>query len=157
MVLDPKDLLISLDVVSLCTGVPMESTSDLLAPLFLQATVKFFELVLKSTYFAYNWEFYEQIDGVVMGSMLSPVVADFFHGGIWKESIRAILSAPPPNCPEGMWTILHWSGHMDRKHWRGWTPFWTVCMKIHSLQLSWRRMDSYCFWMCWLINGWMAL
>jgi hypothetical protein len=34
--------------------------------------------MVTSTYFCIDGQFYEQTDGVVMGSTLSPVIANFF-------------------------------------------------------------------------------
>lgn len=75
--LTSDDLLISLDVVSLFARVPLKPISELLTPLFPEATVKLFEYILQSTYFTYNGCFYEQVEGVAMGSPLSSVIADF--------------------------------------------------------------------------------
>ena len=47
--------------------------------------------VLKMTYFQYSGEFYEMIDGSAMGSLLSPVVANFY---MEKFEQQAISSAP---------------------------------------------------------------
>lgn len=68
------DGLISLDVVSLFTRVPISVTLEL----FPEATVKLFEFVLTSTYFSYKGFFFEQVEGVAMGFPLSPVIANFF-------------------------------------------------------------------------------
>lgn len=46
-------------------------------PLFLESVVKLLEYVLQSTYFMYE-VFYEQTDGVAMGSHLSSVILDFY-------------------------------------------------------------------------------
>ena len=38
------------------------------------------ELCLKSTYFQYQDQFYEQIDGAAMGSPLSTIIANIYYG-----------------------------------------------------------------------------
>lgn len=43
----------------------------------LPAVVDLFQFLLRSTYFLFHGNFYEQTDGVAMGSPLSPVIADF--------------------------------------------------------------------------------
>ena len=41
-------------------------------------TVNLADVCLRSTYFSYRADIYEQINGVAMGSPLSPVVANIF-------------------------------------------------------------------------------
>ncbi|XP_046398161.1 uncharacterized protein LOC124164967 [Ischnura elegans] len=72
------DILVSLDVVSLFTRVPLVDTIELLQNIFDENTVKLFHHVLTSTYFKYDQEFFEQTDGVPMGSPLSPAIANFY-------------------------------------------------------------------------------
>lgn len=50
----------------------------MLNPLFTSEVVDMFHFVLTSAYFLYNGHSFEQLDGVAMGSLLSPVVADLF-------------------------------------------------------------------------------
>ncbi|XP_046382357.1 uncharacterized protein LOC124153305 [Ischnura elegans] len=88
---DENDLLVSLDVVSLFTRVPLQDTLKLLADKFDHRTVKLFLRTLTSTYFQYRGEFYEQADGVAMGSPLSPVIANFFMEHLEE---KALNSAP---------------------------------------------------------------
>lgn len=49
---------------------PLKETLELSKPLFSPA--------LCSTYFIYDGRYFEQADGVAMGSPLSPVVANFY-------------------------------------------------------------------------------
>lgn len=39
--------------------------------------LKVFQFVMRSMYFLFDGQFYKQVDGVVMGSLLSRVVANF--------------------------------------------------------------------------------
>ncbi|XP_046395746.1 uncharacterized protein LOC124163008 [Ischnura elegans] len=89
--LKETDLLVSLDVVSLFTRVPLDDTLRLLAEKFDGDTVQLFRHVLNSTYFQYHGEFYEQSDGVAMGSPLSPTIANFFMEDFEE---KALSSAP---------------------------------------------------------------
>ncbi|XP_071628256.1 uncharacterized protein [Temnothorax longispinosus] len=80
------DVLISLDVTSLFTNVPKDlvlkaieerwnyitTKTDLSLLQFLSAV----DLILSSTSFMFNGQFYEQIFGSPMGSPLSPILAD---------------------------------------------------------------------------------
>lgn len=87
----PNDILISLDVVSLFTKVPVEDTLKLLADHFPPETIKLFRLVMTTTYFLYGGKFYEMTDGMAMGSPLSPAMANFFMEHFEE---RALNSAP---------------------------------------------------------------
>lgn len=74
-----KDLLVSLDIMSLFTQVPLQPIIEALSNLFLNPTMKLFEYVLCSTYFTYNAQFNEQVGCVAMGSPLSSLKADYFY------------------------------------------------------------------------------
>lgn len=76
--LDLNDDLLSLDVVSLFTHVPIEPTMKFLEPLLPQPVVKLFEYMLQSVYFMYNGAFHKQVDSTAMGSPLSSFIANFF-------------------------------------------------------------------------------
>ncbi|MDA8010421.1 MAG: reverse transcriptase domain-containing protein, partial [Alphaproteobacteria bacterium] len=100
----PQDTLVSFDVKSLFTQVPVEAAltvvedrlckdptlgdrSSIPVPQLVELT----RLCLRSTYFQLGDKFYEQTDGAAMGSPLSPVIAN-----LYLESLEetAILSAP---------------------------------------------------------------
>jgi hypothetical protein len=69
--------MVSFDVVSLFTRVPIRETMGLLSRHF-EDILTLFHHVLTSSYFRFAGQFYEQIDGVAMGSPLSPVIANFY-------------------------------------------------------------------------------
>ncbi|GJQ83926.1 hypothetical protein Trydic_g8666 [Trypoxylus dichotomus] len=78
-----EDLLVSFDVESLFTNVPVEQTLEIvkqqLIPKGLQPVLNnLARLCLTKTYFLWNGEFYEQASGAAMGSPLSPVIANIF-------------------------------------------------------------------------------
>lgn len=91
LTLAPSDLLVSPDVVSLYTKVPVQQTLQWLKPLFPESTLDLFRYVLASTYCMFNGLFYKQSQGVAMGSPLSSIVADFF---MEKSEQHALESAP---------------------------------------------------------------
>ena len=86
-----SDVLVSFDVVSLFTRVPVDGALDVISKLLLQdetlperTTIpapdlcRLIELCLKSTYFRFGDTFYEQVEGAAMASPLSPIVANLY-------------------------------------------------------------------------------
>jgi len=53
-----------------------------------------FKHVLTSTYFCFDGQFYEQLDGVAMGSPLSPVTVNFFMEDFVKKAIEQATHKP---------------------------------------------------------------
>ena len=89
--LEEEDRMISFDVVSLFTKVPVAGAIDAISALlgkdnsFEDLTAipardicNLTELCLRSTYFQFQDRFFEQVDGAAMGSPLSPVVANLY-------------------------------------------------------------------------------
>ena len=90
----PKDLMVSFDVVSLFTNVLIVDSLELLSYHFEDDVLALFKHVLTSTYFCFNGQFYEQTDGVAMGSPLSPVIANFFMEDFEKRAIEQATHNP---------------------------------------------------------------
>ena len=86
----PKKFLVSYDVTSLFTNIPLQQTTDIAINLIfnhnpnLNITKKelkiFFLFATSPTHYIFNSKFYSQIDGVVMGFPLAPVLANIFMG-----------------------------------------------------------------------------
>ena len=91
------DILVSYDVSSLFTNVPLEETIQILADKAFtnnwfsethQLNLSRMDLVdllrasTKDQLFQFNGQLYEQIDGVAMGSPLGPLLANVFMGSI---------------------------------------------------------------------------
>ena len=94
--IQPDDLMVSFDVVSLFTRVPVADSLKLLRHHFEDGVLALFQHVLTSTYFCFDGKFYEQTDGVAMGSPFSPVIDNFFLEIFEK---RAVEQAPhKPMC-----------------------------------------------------------
>ncbi|EFN74754.1 hypothetical protein EAG_01936, partial [Camponotus floridanus] len=96
--------LISLDVISFFTNIPIEEalvciehiwddishSCDVTKNEFMLA-VRF---VLRSTFFKFNNKIYEQTHGILMGSPLSPVVADIFLRDLEKKALNLLSYRP---------------------------------------------------------------
>jgi hypothetical protein len=79
--------MIRFHVVSLFTKVPIKDTMYLLG-----RHLRLFRHVLTTSYFSSNGQFYEQNDGVAMGSPLCPVIANLYMKDFEE---RALELAPP--------------------------------------------------------------
>jgi hypothetical protein len=97
-----QDLLVSFDVESLFTMVPINETLTLLREHFTSEILELFRHCLSSSYFLWNGTFYEQKDGVAMGGPLSPVVANFFMEWFEKTALERALKKP-----------MHWFRYVD--------------------------------------------
>ena len=115
-----KSKLISFDVSSLFTNVPLEPTLDFLKrkmptlqhsfEIPIECIVELIELCMSKSYFQFDGVFYEQIFGIPMGSCLSPILAGLFlehfeseilplYAGqqplFWKRYVDDVLSLVP--------------------------------------------------------------
>ncbi|XP_072395107.1 uncharacterized protein [Diabrotica undecimpunctata] len=90
--LDPGHLLVSFDVVSLFTNVPVEESLEIIGKKYPipPDTLNLTRHCLNNTYFIYKDQRYKQVEGAPMGSPLSPVIANLFMQEI---EIRAITTA----------------------------------------------------------------
>ena len=103
--LGESDIMVSFDVVSLFTRVPVDEALQVISELLRQdktlmnrTTIPapelchLIDLCLKSTYFRFGDSFYEQ--GAGMGSPLSPVVANLYMEAFEKQALEASLRRP---------------------------------------------------------------
>ncbi|CAF2138891.1 unnamed protein product, partial [Rotaria magnacalcarata] len=87
--------LVSFDVVSLFTNVPVENTIEFLENYFKNRTdtlplgrdifMKLLRLALSQSAFSFNEKFYVQLNGLSMGNPLSPVMANLFMENVEKN------------------------------------------------------------------------
>ena len=91
--------MVSFDVVSLFTNIPLDECIDLAIKYIYQGNPglgisptdlkTLFPFATAQTHFSFKGVFYDQIDGVAMGSPLAPVLANLFmghHERIWLEN-----------------------------------------------------------------------
>jgi hypothetical protein len=89
----PEDILVSFDVASLLTMAPIVEALRLLSRQF-DEILRLFLHVLISAFFRFNGQFYEQADGVAMGSPSSPVIADFFMEHFDETALEGATHKP---------------------------------------------------------------
>ena len=91
--------MVSFDVVSLFTNVPLEESINLAVDYIFRGSPniktnrndlkKLFVFATSQTHFLFNGTYYDQVDGVAMGSPVAPVLANLFmghHEKTWLES-----------------------------------------------------------------------
>ena len=84
------NFLVSYDVCSLFTSIPLQETIEIAVKLIFENNPQLkvtkrelkqlFNFATSGTHFIFNGSFYDQIDGVSMGSPLGPVLANLFMG-----------------------------------------------------------------------------
>jgi hypothetical protein len=74
--------------------VPITETMQYISQLFTADISELFRHCLTTTYFQWQNEFYEQTDGVAMGSPLSPVIANFFMEKFEQEVLNTAVHRP---------------------------------------------------------------
>ena len=84
--------MVSYDVASLFTNILLSGTIDLAVNAIFESNTgldlklsktelkELFNFATSHTHFLFNGCFYDQVDGVAMGSPLAPVLANFFMG-----------------------------------------------------------------------------
>ena len=101
------DLMVSFDVVSLFTNMPVDDALRSISTLLsnddtLEERTTFraggichlTELCLRATYFQFGDQFFEQVDGAAMGSLLSPIVANLYMETFERETLASAVTAP---------------------------------------------------------------
>ena len=100
--------LVSFDVKSLFTSIPLQLALDCTATAIKNSTTKLplptgdlmdlslLNLCLKSTYFQYNGKHYKQLHGTAMGSPVSVVVAELVMQNIEEQALATYKRTLPP-------------------------------------------------------------
>ena len=99
--LEPGECLSSYDVSALFTSVPIDPALNIIKDLLDKDTtlkertvmevgdiILLLEFCLKNTYFSFQDQFYEQVEGAAMGSPVSPIVAQSIHGVLRTKSSK---------------------------------------------------------------------
>ncbi|XP_071811646.1 uncharacterized protein [Apostichopus japonicus] len=90
--------MVSYDVVSLFTNIPLSETVDIAIDAIMynnpgigierRDLQKLFMFATSQTHFLFNGNYYDQVDGVAMGSPLAPVLANLFMGHLEKQFLN---------------------------------------------------------------------
>ena len=59
------------------------------------------EFCLKNTYFSFQGQFYEQVEGAAMGSPVSPILANLYMEYLEQKALS--IAPYPPSSGAGMW------------------------------------------------------
>ena len=111
--LEPGECLSSYDVSALFTSVPIDPALNIIKDLLDKDTtlkertvmevgdiILLLEFCLKNTYFSFQGQFYEQVEGAAMGSPVSPIVANLYMEYLEQ---KALSTAPhPPGSGAGL-------------------------------------------------------
>ena len=98
--------LVSSDVNSLFTNIPLKETIKLAVDLIKTSypnlkissdnLTKLFKFATCETHFLFNGKFYDQIDGVAMGSPLAPVLANLFRDTTKNSGLKTFRGLHHP-------------------------------------------------------------
>jgi hypothetical protein len=104
------DNLVSFDVVSLFTNVPVDETIQLIrnklqndrtlmerSSLEVGAIMELLEVCLKTTYFQVDDKFFQQKDGMAMGKVLFPVASNIYMEHFEELALRTATHRPSPS------------------------------------------------------------
>lgn len=103
--LPPHYVVISLDVVSLFTNIPLDmviqiiqekwQTIDLVCSFNQEQFIQIINFIFNNTYFSFNDKFFKQIFGTPMGSPLSPIIATMVMDSLFDYVIPRLPFQPP--------------------------------------------------------------
>ena len=112
--LEPGECLSSYDVSALFTSVPIDRALNIIKDLLdkdntlkertvmeVGDIILLLEFCLKNTYFSFQGQFYEQVEGAAMGSPVSPSIANLYMEYLGQKTLS---TAPHPlGSGTGMW------------------------------------------------------
>ena len=105
--LEPGECLSSYDVSALFTSVPIDPALKIIKDLLDKDTtlkertvmevgdiILLLEFCLKNTYFSFQGQFYEQVEGAAMGSPVSPIVANLYMEYLEQKALSTAPTHP---------------------------------------------------------------
>ena len=107
LTLQPEECLSSYDVSSLFTSVPIDPALNIIKDLLekdeklndrkvlsVQNITELLGFCLHNTYFSFQNKFYEQVEGVPMGSLVSPIVANLYMQCFVRKALSSAINPP---------------------------------------------------------------
>ena len=107
LTLQLRECLSSYDVTSLFTSVPIDPALNIIKDLLekddklndrtvlsVQKIIELLGFCLHNTYFSFQNTFYEQVEGVAMGSPVSPIVANLYMECCERKALESAINPP---------------------------------------------------------------
>lgn len=105
IILNDNDILVSFDVVSLFTNIPVNIAKEIIieqwpdienkTDIDLEYFLKLFDIaIVHNNYFQFNDKFYKQKNGLAMGNPLSPILADIVMDKLFNTIIPRLKNKP---------------------------------------------------------------
>ena len=92
--LDPEDKIVNFDIIQLFIKIPLDEAVQVVKEVADPQTAKLFKICLRSTFFTFQGEIFEQTSGVTMGSPLSPIVANLFMEKFERKALDSYALKP---------------------------------------------------------------
>ena len=122
----------SYDVTALFTSVPIDPAPNIIKDLLekdeelsdrtvlsVQNIIELLGFCLHNTYFSFQNKFYEQVEGVAVGSPVSPIVANLYMEHFERKALW--FASNPPGIGLDLWmTLGSFNNSLTNKH------FWTI-------------------------------
>ena len=155
--LQTGECLTSYDVTSLFTSVSIDLALDIIKDLLekdeklndgtvllVQNILELLGFCLHNTYISFQNKFYEQVEGVPMGSPVSPIAANLYMECFDRKALRSAIN--PPRHVLVLWMT---PGSSKNRHTN--RNSWNILIKmIQQSSLQWKRirtMELFHFWM----------